>query len=77
MILPGVGPAGAQALYAALWDWKRFKDGAHAASYPGFESEGNAPCSHSRISPLRIAFDFPDDKGDCPERSSRPLVLFP
>jgi transposase len=30
MTLPGVGPAGAQALYAALGDWKRFKDGAHA-----------------------------------------------
>jgi transposase len=35
MTLPGVGPAGAQALYAALGDWRRFKDGAHAASYLG------------------------------------------
>jgi transposase len=25
MTLPGVGPAGAQALYAALGDWKRLK----------------------------------------------------
>jgi len=32
MTLPGVGPAGAQDLYAPLGDWKRFKDGAHAAS---------------------------------------------
>jgi hypothetical protein len=25
---------------------------------------------------LRIAFDLPDDKSDCPGRSSRPLVPF-
>ena len=52
MTLPGVGPAGAQALYAALGDWKRFKDGAHAASYlglsPSTRQSGNH-CHHGSI----------------------------
>ena len=35
MTLPGLGATGAQAFYAALGDWRRFKDGAHAPSYLG------------------------------------------
>jgi transposase len=46
MTLPGVGPAGAQALYAALGDWKRFKDGAHAASYLGLSPSTRQSASH-------------------------------
>jgi transposase len=50
--LPGLGPAGAQALYAALGDWKRFKDGAHAASYLGLSPstrQSASHCYHGRI----------------------------
>ena len=32
--LPGVGPACAQALCAALGDWRRFRDGDHAVIVP-------------------------------------------
>jgi len=46
MTLPGVGPAGAQALYAALGDWKRFKDGAHAASYLGLSPSTRQSANH-------------------------------
>ena len=46
MTLPGVGPAGAQALYAALGDWKRFKDGAHAASYLGLTPSTRQSADH-------------------------------
>jgi transposase len=35
MSLPGIGPAAAQGLWAALGDWRRFRDGDHAASYLG------------------------------------------
>ena len=46
MTLPGVGPAGAQALYAALGDWKRFKDGSHAASYLGLSPSTRQSANH-------------------------------
>lgn len=46
MTLPGVGPAGAQALYAALGDWRRFKDGAHAASYLGLTPSTRQSADH-------------------------------
>ena len=46
MTLPGVGPAGAQAVYAALGDWKRFKDGAHAASYLGLTPSTRQSADH-------------------------------
>src|SRR6516165_8621510 len=46
MALPGVGPAGAQALYAALGDWKRFKDGAHSASYLGLTPSTRQSADH-------------------------------
>lgn len=46
MTLPGVGPAGAQALYAALGDWKRFKDGAHVASYLGLSPSTRQSANH-------------------------------
>ena len=46
MTLPGVGPAGAQALYAALGDWRRFKDGAHAASYLGLTPSTQQSADH-------------------------------
>jgi transposase len=46
MTLPGVGPAGAQALYAALGDWKRFQDGAHAASYLGLSPSTRQSANH-------------------------------
>jgi transposase len=35
MTIPGMGPAAAQGLWAALGDWRRFRDGDHAASYLG------------------------------------------
>jgi transposase len=46
MTLPGVGPAGAQAMYAALGDWKRFQDGAHAASYLGLTPSTRQSANH-------------------------------
>ncbi|MBV8968449.1 MAG: IS110 family transposase [Verrucomicrobia bacterium] len=46
MTLPGVGPAGAQALYAALGDWNRFRDGAHAASYLGLTPSTRQSANH-------------------------------
>ena len=46
MSLPGVGPAGTQALYAALGDWRRFKDGAHAASYLGLTPSTRQSAGH-------------------------------
>ncbi|MBV9671504.1 MAG: IS110 family transposase [Verrucomicrobia bacterium] len=46
LTLPGLGPAGAQALYAALGDWKRFKDGAHAASYLGLSPSTRQSADH-------------------------------
>ena len=46
MTLPGVGTAGAQALYAALGDWKRFKDGAHVASYLGLSPSTRQSANH-------------------------------
>jgi len=46
MTLPGVGPAGAQPLYAALGDWRRFKDGAHAATYPGLTPSTRQSADH-------------------------------
>ena len=46
MSLPGVGPTGAQALYAALGDWRRFKDGAHAASYLGLTPSTRQSADH-------------------------------
>jgi transposase len=46
MTLPGVEPAGAQALYAALGDWKRFKDGAHATSYLGLSPSTRQSANH-------------------------------
>jgi transposase len=46
MTLPGVGPAGAQALYAALGDWHRFKDGSHAASYLGLSPSTRQSANH-------------------------------
>jgi transposase len=46
MTLPGVGLAGAQALYAALGDWRRFKDGAHAASYLGLTPSTRQSADH-------------------------------
>ena len=46
MTLPGVGPAGAQALCAALGDWRRFKDGAHAASYLGLSPSTRQSANH-------------------------------
>jgi transposase len=52
MTLPGVGAAAAQALVAALGDWRRFPDGDAAASYLGLtpslrQSAGS--CRHGRI----------------------------
>jgi len=53
MSLPGVGPAAAQALCAALGDWRRFRDGDHAASYlglvPSTRQSANI-CRHGPIS---------------------------
>src|SRR5262245_5206850 len=46
MTLPGIGPAGAQALYAALGDWRRFKDGAHAAAYLGLTPSTRQSAEH-------------------------------
>jgi transposase len=46
MTLPGVGPAGAQALCAAPGDWRRFKDGAHAASYLGLSPSTRQSANH-------------------------------
>jgi len=46
MTLPGVGPAGAQALCAAWGDWRRFKDGAHAASYLGLTPSTRQSAGH-------------------------------
>jgi len=46
MTLPGVGLTGAQALYAALGDWRRFKDGAHAASYLGLTPSTRQSADH-------------------------------
>jgi transposase len=46
MTLPGVGPVGAQALYAALGDWRRFKDGSHAASYLGLTPSTRQSANH-------------------------------
>lgn len=46
MTLPGVGPAAAQSLYAALGDWRRFKDGAHAASYLGLTPSTRQSANH-------------------------------
>jgi len=46
MTLPGLGAAGAQALYAALGDWHRFKDGAHAASYLGLTPSTRQSADH-------------------------------
>jgi hypothetical protein len=46
MSLPAVGAAGAQALYAALGDWRRFKDGAHAASYLGLTPSTRQSADH-------------------------------
>jgi transposase len=46
MTLPGLGPAGAQAMYAALGDWKRFQDGAHAASYLGLTPSTRQSANH-------------------------------
>ena len=55
MTLPGVGPAGAQALYAALGDWKRFKDGAHAASYLGLSPSTRQSANHCYHGPITKA----------------------
>jgi transposase len=55
MTLPGVGTAGAQALYAALGDWKRFKDGAHAASYLGLSPSTRQSANHCYHGPITKA----------------------
>jgi transposase len=55
MTLPGVGPAGAQALYAALVDWRRFKDGTHAASYLGLTPSARQSASHCYHGPITKA----------------------
>jgi transposase len=47
MTLPGLGPLGAQALYAALGDWRRFADGDHAASYLGLTPSTRQSAQHS------------------------------
>ena len=52
MTLPGVGAAAAQALVAALGDWRRFPDGDAAASYlgltPSVRQSANS-CHYGRI----------------------------
>ena len=52
MTLPGVGAAAAQALVAALGDWRRFADGDAAASYlgltPSVRQSANS-CRYGRI----------------------------
>ena len=52
MTLPGVGAAAAQALVAALGDWRRFPDGDAAASYlgltPSVRQSANT-CHYGRI----------------------------
>ena len=55
MTLPGIGPAGAQALYAALGDWKRFRDGAHAASYLGLSPSTRQSANHCYHGPITKA----------------------
>jgi len=52
MSIPGIGPAAAQALWAALGDWRRFRDGDHAASYLGLvpsTRQSAHSCHHGSI----------------------------
>jgi transposase len=52
MTLPGIGPAAAQGLWAALGDWRRFRDGDHAASYLGLVPstyQSASACRHGSI----------------------------
>jgi transposase len=48
MTLPGMGAAAAQGLWAALGDWRRFRDGDQAASYLGL-----VPSTHQSASSCR------------------------
>jgi transposase len=55
MTLPGVGAAAAQALVAALGDWRRFADGDVAASYLGLTPrvhQSANTCHYGRITKL-------------------------
>ena len=47
--------AGAKALYAALGDWKRFRDGAHAASYLGLSPSTRQSANHCYHGPITKA----------------------
>jgi transposase len=52
MTLPGMGPAAAQGLWAALGDWRRFRDGDQAASYLGLvpsTRQSASSCRHGSI----------------------------
>jgi transposase len=52
MSIPGIGPAAAQGLWAALGDWRRFRDGDHAASYLGLvpsTRQSAYSCHHGSI----------------------------
>jgi len=52
MTLPGMGAAAAQGLWAALGDWRRFRDGDQAASYLGLvpsTRQSASACRHGSI----------------------------
>ena len=55
MTLPGVGPACAQGLCAALGDWRRFRDGDHAASYIGLVPSTRQSANICRHGPITKA----------------------
>ena len=55
LTLPGVGPAAAQALIAALGDWRRFADGDAAASYLGLTPRVRQSAERCHYGPITKA----------------------